>query len=325
MPYIYTVDELKRLLAATNTLQTPLSPLLALTMRTLLQLLYGTGMRIGEALALTLQDVDLENHVLTVRDTKFFKTRLVPIGPRLAMLLADYLARRYQLPQPDCEASAFLATCTGLHLDYKRVNKLFCRLRKVAEIRRETTASYQPRIHDIRHAAAVHRVIAWYRAGMDVQRLLPQLATYLGHVDVASTQPGALIRGRKQGIDFGAREKLDQGPREAFAGDGEHTLDLCGIGGRLESCVTKEGVDRREAQIPATNTHALTLLQVIQKRLNQGGIDLLEAQVRRRFMQPLVNELQKLAEGIAIGADRVRTRLALLHQTLGKETLQERS
>lgn len=145
-------------------------------------------MRIGEALALTLQDADLENRVLTVRDSKFFKTRLVPIGPRLATVLADYLSRRYQLALPEGEASAFLATRTGLHLDYKRVNKLFCRLRKVAEIRREATARYQPRIHDIRHAAAVHRVIAWYRAGKDVQRLLPQLATYLGHVDLASTQ-----------------------------------------------------------------------------------------------------------------------------------------
>ena len=188
IPYIYTVDELKRLLAATDTLQTPRSPLLALTMRSLLLLLYGTGMRIGEALSLTLQDVDLANRVLMVRDTKFFKTRLVPIGPRLAMVLGDYLSHRYQLPLPDGEASAFLATRTGLHLDYKRVNKLFCRLRKAAQIRREATARYQPRIHDIRHAAAVHRVIAWYRAGVDVQRLLPQLATYLGHVDVASTQ-----------------------------------------------------------------------------------------------------------------------------------------
>jgi integrase/recombinase XerD len=188
MPYIYTVEELKRLLAATDILQTPRSPLLALTMRILLQLLYGTGMRIGEALALTLKDVDLENRVLTVRDSKFFKTRLVPIGPRLAMLLADYLSRRYQLPLPDGEASAFLATHTGLHWDYKRVNKLFGRVRKSAKIGREVGARYQPRIHDIRHAAAVHRVIAWYRAGLDVQRLLPQLATYLGHVDVACTQ-----------------------------------------------------------------------------------------------------------------------------------------
>jgi integrase len=150
-PYIYTVDELKRLLAATEILQTPLSPLLALTMRTLFLLLYGTGMRIGEALSLTLQDVDLENRVLMVRDSKFFKTRLVPIGPRLTTVLTDYLSERCQLPLLAGEASAFLATRTGIRLNYKRVSKLFCRIRQSAEIRREATARYQPRIHDIRH------------------------------------------------------------------------------------------------------------------------------------------------------------------------------
>ncbi len=187
-PYIYTVDELKRLIVATDTLQTPLSPLLALTMQTLLLLLYGTGMRIGEALSLTVQDVDLENGVLTIRDSKFFKTRLVPVGPRLTTVLRSYLSRRSQLPLPRGVDSAFLATRTGLWMDYRRVNKLFCRLRRRAEIRRECTARYQPRIHDIRHTAAVHRVIAWYRAGLDVQQLLPQLATYLGHVDIEGTQ-----------------------------------------------------------------------------------------------------------------------------------------
>ena len=187
-PYIYTVEELKRLLAATDLLQTPLSPLLASTMRTLLLLLYGTGMRVGEALSLTLADVDLEDRVLRVRDAKFFKTRLVPIGPRLTTVLSAYRSERGRLSLLAGEASAFLATRTGLHLDYKRVSKLFGRLRQAAEIRREATAPYQPRIHDLRHSAAVHRVIAWYRAGADVQRLLPQWATYLGHVDVASTQ-----------------------------------------------------------------------------------------------------------------------------------------
>jgi integrase/recombinase XerD len=187
-PYIYSVDELRRLLAATDILQTPLSPLRVKTMRSLLLLLYGTAMRIGEALSLTLQDVNLEEHLLTVRDTKFYKTRLVPIGPQLTMVLADYLSCRRRLPLPDGEASACLATHTGIRLDYKRVSKLFCRLRKAAKIARESNARYPPRIHDIRHTAAVHRIISWYRAGADVQRLLPRLATYLGHVDVASTQ-----------------------------------------------------------------------------------------------------------------------------------------
>jgi site-specific recombinase XerD len=187
-PYIYSVDELKRLLLATDSLQTPKSPLRAMTMRSLLLLLYGTGMRIGEVLSLSLQDVDLEQRLVTVRDTKFYKTRLVPIGPRLTKALADYLAQRRRLPLPEGEASSFLAACTGIRLDYKRVNKLFCRVRKLAQVQRELSARYPPRIHDIRHTAAVHRLIAWYRAGVDLQRLLPQLATYLGHVDIASTQ-----------------------------------------------------------------------------------------------------------------------------------------
>ena len=186
--YVYSVDELERLLAATDILRTVLSPLRALTMRTTLLLLYGTGMRIGEALSLTLQDVDLRNCLITVRDTKFFKTRLVPFGPRLGAALTDYLSCRRALALPAGANSAFLATHTGVHLNYKRVNRLFCRIRHAAGIRREASARYQPRIHDIRHTAAVHRVVAWYRAGANVQRLLPQLATYLGHVDIRSTQ-----------------------------------------------------------------------------------------------------------------------------------------
>src|ERR1039457_1044040 len=90
-PYIYSVDEVKRLPAATDALRTPLSPLRAATIRSLLLILYGTGMRIGEALSLTLRDVDLDERLLTVRDTKFYKTRLEPIGPRLTKALADYL------------------------------------------------------------------------------------------------------------------------------------------------------------------------------------------------------------------------------------------
>ena len=187
-PYIYSVDELQQLLAATDTLRAPNSPLHATTMRTLLQLLYGTGMRIGEALSLTLQDVDLPERLLTVCDTKFFKTRLVPIGPRLVAALTEYISRRRQLPLPAGEASSFFATRTGRRWHYRNVNDLFGRVRRAAGIQREKTARYQPRIHDLRHTAAVHRVIAWYRTGADVQRLLPQLATYLGHIDVSSTQ-----------------------------------------------------------------------------------------------------------------------------------------
>lgn len=187
-PYIYSTAELERLLAATAALRTPKSPIRDDTIRTLLLLLYSTGMRIGEALALTLADVDLAEAVVTIREAKCYKMRVVPLGPRLTAALRAYAARRQGLPQPAGAASAFLARHTGQALCYDSVLRDFRHLRQLAGVRREPEARYQPRIHDLRHTAAVHRLVAWYRAGGDVQRRLPQLATYLGHVDVAATQ-----------------------------------------------------------------------------------------------------------------------------------------
>ena len=90
----------------------------------------------------------------------------------------------------------------------------------------------------------------------------------------------------------------------------------------FERGVTKEGMNRREAQIAAANAHALMLLQFVQERDDQRSIDFLEIQPRRRLMQALLHELQKLTKGIAIGTDGVRTRLTLLHQALCEEMLQ---
>jgi integrase len=187
-PHIYTVEELQRLLSATKNLQTRMSPLQALTFRTLLLTLYGTGVRISEALGLSLVDVCLRNSVLTVHDTKFFKSRLVPFGPRLTDHLGIYLQMRQSLPRPFGEHSAFFATRTGHALSYHRVDKIFRRLRQQAGIIRLPGARFGPRIHDIRHTYAVHRLEAWYREDADVNCLLPKLSTYLGHVGVEETQ-----------------------------------------------------------------------------------------------------------------------------------------
>lgn len=109
-PYIYSTDELRRLLAATAILRTGHSRQVPAMYCTLLLLLYGTGMRIGEALRLTLQDVDLAERIITVRCTKFFKTRLVPIGPKLADELAAHLERRGLLPMPLGRAAPLFAS-----------------------------------------------------------------------------------------------------------------------------------------------------------------------------------------------------------------------
>ena len=187
-PYVYSTAELRRLLKATAVLDHPASRLQAMTYRTLLLLLYGTGLRVGEAIALTVSDVDLTQRLITVRDTKFFKTRLVPTGPRLTGHLAGYLDRRRGLALPEGERSAFLCTRTGRGFYYQQVITTFQRIRSAAGITCPPGEPRPPRLHDLRHTAASHRVLAWYRAGKDVQHLLPQLATYLGHVDIRSTQ-----------------------------------------------------------------------------------------------------------------------------------------
>jgi site-specific recombinase XerD len=185
VPYIYSRDEIKRLLEATADRER--CNLSSPTCRTLLLLLYGTGLRISEAVGLDLADVDLEAGILCVRESKFYKTRLVPTGPDLTRVLAQYAAERNQRA-PGTPDAPFLLTQRGQRLSRAGAEYAFKQLRERAQVRRDDSARYQPRLHDMRHAFALARVISWYRQGADVQRLLPQLATYLGHVHIAATQ-----------------------------------------------------------------------------------------------------------------------------------------
>lgn len=187
-PYVYSPAEVQRLLDATAVLDHRASRLQVMTYRTLLLVLYGTGLRVGEAIALRLCDVDLTGSLITVRSTKFYKTRVVPIGSRLREQLAAYLDRRRRLALPAEESSALFCTRTGHGFYYQDVITTFQRIRSAAGIVTPPGEPRPPRLHDLRHTAAVHRVLAWYRAGTNVQRLLPALATYLGHVDIRSTQ-----------------------------------------------------------------------------------------------------------------------------------------
>jgi site-specific recombinase XerD len=150
-------------------------------------LLYGAGLRISEALSLTLADVDLPASLLTIRESKFYKTRLVPMGPDLTGALGTYVAQRAKDHSTEWDAALFL-TRTSTPLVRRTAEHIFSRLRVRAGLLRRDGGRFQPRLHDLRHTAAVHRLVSWYRQGADVQRLLPQLATYLGHVHIAATQ-----------------------------------------------------------------------------------------------------------------------------------------
>jgi len=185
VPYIYSLDEVRRLIEATTSREH--RSFSALTCRTLLLLLYGTGLRISEALGLDMADVDLEAKLLRIRETKFYKTRLVPTGPDLTKVLATYASQRDK-HLPTTPDAAFLVTRQGTRPSRAGAESVFKQLREVAQVRRDDGSRYQPRLHDLRHAFAVTRLIRWYRDGADVQRLLPQLATYLGHVHIGGTQ-----------------------------------------------------------------------------------------------------------------------------------------
>jgi len=186
--YIYSEAELKQLLAAVPTATaSPRCVIDADTLRTLLLLLYGAALRRGEALRLKLGDVDVPQSLIHIRGTKFFKTRIVPLGSSLNAVMREFVARRVSRHSEDSESTLFTKR-NGAPLSDSTICHTFRRLCAIAGIRRDGGARNQPRMHDLRHSAAVHRVIAWYRCDADLNDLLPKLATYLGHSDLSGTQ-----------------------------------------------------------------------------------------------------------------------------------------
>jgi len=187
VPYIYSREELRRLLDATSSCEHPRSTVRAYTYRALIFLLYGAGLRISEALGLTLKDASLSTGVIQIRESKFYKTRLVPLGSDLVKVLTPYASQRKKDHSVHPETPFFVSR-TGEGMTRGAADAIFSRLRRHARVQRHDGGRFQPRLHDLRHSFAAHRLISWYRQGADVQRLLPQLATYLGHVHIAATQ-----------------------------------------------------------------------------------------------------------------------------------------
>jgi site-specific recombinase XerD len=190
VPHIYSREELRRLLDGTASYQKHKTRIVMEphTFRAILLLLYGAALRVSEALSLNLADVDLEEAVIVIRDTKFYKTRLVPLGSDLNAAMTKYAKQRKRDKHSQGNNAPFFVTKLGARISSRLLRHAFQRLRTHSGVHRQDRPQCQPRLHDLRHAAAVHRLTAWYREGKDVQRLLPLLSTYLGHVDIASTQ-----------------------------------------------------------------------------------------------------------------------------------------
>jgi integrase/recombinase XerD len=187
VPYIYSHEELKSLLNAIPAACSGRAPIDENVLRSFFLLLYSTGLRLSEALALTMSDVDLDQACLHIRETKFFKSRLVPLGKDITILLTEYINRNKMHYGKSVDSPLFCFQ-DGSILSQSAARNAFRRMRILAGVMREGGPRRQPRIHDFRHTSAVHRLIFWYQNGSDLNILLPKLATYLGHVDLSSTQ-----------------------------------------------------------------------------------------------------------------------------------------
>jgi site-specific recombinase XerD len=185
-PYIYSVEEVKKMIQVVDCRHRGSWHLEPHTVRTLLLLLYGTGLRIGEAIRLQHRDVDFRESLLTIRETKFYKSRLVPLSNDLNEMLRGYFEKQWHAKRWTPE-SPFLTTYDGRPVTCQTAELAFKRIRYEAGVNRTDGFYFQPRLHDFRHTFAVRRLVTWYREGKNVQRLLPHLATYLGHVSIRET------------------------------------------------------------------------------------------------------------------------------------------
>jgi len=153
-----------------------------------LLLLYGAGLRLGEVLRLSVADADLPGRLLTIWESKFRKSRLVPIGRHLAKVLSDYAHWRTTTHPSASREGSFFVSRRGRAIQKRTLDGVFQRLRDRVGVRRTDGALQRPRLHDLRHTFAVHRLTAWYRQGADVQRLVYHLSVYLGHAHLRDTQ-----------------------------------------------------------------------------------------------------------------------------------------
>ena len=161
-PYIDTNRDIERLIDAADSRHRYVWLLEPHTVRTLLLLLYGSGLRISEALSLNLADFDVAAGVLTIRETKFYKSRFVPVGPDLAVVLRNYIEQQWPVPLRN-DATPLLGTQKSERILRQTAELVFKRLREAAGVSRSKDARFQPRLHDFRHTFAVVRLVPGMR------------------------------------------------------------------------------------------------------------------------------------------------------------------
>ena len=184
-PYIFTVEEIERLLAAALRFPSPKAPLRPLTLYTMFVLAYCAGLRMGEIVRLRVRDIRLDEQALDIRDTKFFKSRRLPLSATAMAVLHRYLEARRKAGIPTAPDTLLFWHQKGGYA-YITADQLLRRVLRFAGLK-TGTGRIGPRVHDVRHSFVVHRMTEWYRQGIDPQAKLPYLWTYLGHHSLHSS------------------------------------------------------------------------------------------------------------------------------------------
>ncbi len=192
LPYIYSKEEIRKLLITARQLPTTSRyPLRDKTSFMALLLLYATGMRISEVAALRVSDINWLEGTLLIREAKFNKSRLIPLNQEVISHLKEYIKHIRCLPVSPSENIPLFQKGDGQGYTLRGIEDNLRKVLKISGIKRPGKGT--PRIHDLRHTFAVHRVADWYETGADVQNLLPRLATYMGHKCLLSTQYSELL------------------------------------------------------------------------------------------------------------------------------------
>jgi len=186
-PYVYTPQEVRCLLDTARAFYSPRSLLRPLTAYTMLVLAYCAGLRLGELWRLDLEDVHLEEGEIAIRETKFFKSRTLPLAASVVAALREYLEARRRMGAPqDGSSGLFWSGQRAGRYSRAMTQDLLVSILRRAGLKPEK-GRVGPRIHDLRHAFVVNRMTAWYHEGINPQARLPYLVTYLGHKDINST------------------------------------------------------------------------------------------------------------------------------------------
>lgn len=212
-PYVFTPAEVEHLLNTALHTPSPRAPLRPLSLYTMIALAYCCGLRLGEIVRLDLGDVNLLGGEISIRNTKFFKSRTLPVAASVLDALRRYIDARREAGAPQDGSSALFwhAQHRGRYSD-TQAGKLLTRVLRHAGIK-PAAGRVGPRTHDLRHAFAGNRLLAWYREGVDVTPRLPYLTTYMGHKGLHSTL-----------VYLTATPELMQQASERFRGYAAHVL-----------------------------------------------------------------------------------------------------